>query len=193
MGFATNYENLNDNEILPVGSYEVIIKSAVPAETKSGKSMLDIRMVVRNDVEQKYKNRYIFHSLWKRKEPTQMDMQVDGYSFKQLMSLAKAVRLPSGKDYATVDDLCKDFVNKVCKVDIIHEPDTNDPKIIRAKVSFCKETGYPDCKHVFAAPAAAVTNSTYQPPKQDAFAPPSAVNLNTDDFEEIISNDDLPF
>ena len=31
------------------------------------------------DVEQGYKNGYIFNTLWKRKEPTEADLQVKGY------------------------------------------------------------------------------------------------------------------
>ena len=51
MGFLTNYENIGGgNELLPVGNYEVIIKSAAPSATKNGKPCLDIRMVIRNDI-----------------------------------------------------------------------------------------------------------------------------------------------
>ena len=191
MGFATNYDDIGSSGLLPEGKYEVIIKSAAPSTTQNDIPVLDIRMVIRNDIEQKYKNKFIFHKIWKKKEPSPMDSQVDGYSYKMLMSLAKAAKLPSGKDYNTVEDLCKDFVNKCVNVEIEHKEDSTGT--MRERVKFCNETSYPDCKHVFTAPAAAVTNNTYQPPKQDAFAQPSAVNLNIDDFEEIIGNDDLPF
>jgi hypothetical protein len=94
MNFATNYDDLGSSEMLPEGKYECIIKSA---EEKSlgGYPVLDIRCVIRNDVEQKYKDRFIFHKIWKKKEPSPQDQQVDGYSFKQLMNLAAAAKISS--------------------------------------------------------------------------------------------------
>ena len=195
MGFSTNYENIGSgNELLPVGNYEVIVKSAAPNVTKNGAPYLDIRMVIRNDIaEQHYQNKYIFHSIYKKRNPSPLDMQVDGYSFKQLMGLAKAAKLPAGKDYATVEDLCRDFVNKCVNVEIEHQEDNTGK--LRERVKFCNETKYPDCKHVFKEPAKPVTSNTYQAPKQDAFAQPATASSvgKLDDFEEIISSDDLPF
>ena len=125
MGFSTNYENIGSgNELLPVGNYEVIVKSAAPNTTKNGAPFLDIRMVIRNDIAgQHYQNKYIFHSIYKNRNPSPLDMQVDEYSFKKLMGLAKAAKLPAGKDYATVEDLCKDFINKCINVEIEHQED----------------------------------------------------------------------
>lgn len=193
MNFSTNYENIG-NELLPEGKYECVIKDAFPSETRKGTPYLDIRLVIRNDVEQKYKNKYIFHSIWKKKEPSEQDKQVDGYSFKQLMSLANAAGLPSGKNYASVEELCKDFVGSCVNVETEH--DEWDGKI-NVRVKYCNKTEYPECKHVFKEAAAPADSNTYQKPKQDAFAQPSTVqtppNVDLDDFEEIIGDGDLPF
>ena len=68
MAITTNYDNIGSgSELLPVGKYECIVKDAVPAVTKNGTPYLDIRFVIRNDVPQKYQNKYIFHSIWKKK------------------------------------------------------------------------------------------------------------------------------
>lgn len=194
MGFSTNYENIGEGGLLPEGRYEVIIKSAAPNATRNGIAYLDIRMVIRNDIEgQRYKNKFVFHSIWKKKEPTPQDKQVDGYSFAQLMGLAKAAKLPAGKDYNTVEDLCKDFVNKCVIAEIEHQADTSGK--LRERVKFCYPTEHPECKHVFKEAAAPVKADTYQAPKNDAFAQPATASAvgNLEDFEEIISDSDLPF
>ena len=196
MNFSTNYDNIGSgNELLPVGKYECIVKDAVPDTTKNGTPYLDIRLVIRNDVEQKYQNKYIFHSIWKKKEPSEQDKQVDGYSFKQLMSLANAVKLPSGKNYASVEELCKDFVGKCCNVEIEHDEYNGKT---RERVKYCNQTSFPECKHVFKTTGSSqqANSSTYKQPKQDAFAQPATAQqpaIKLDDFEEVISDDDLPF
>lgn len=195
MNFSTNYDDIGSgNELLPEGKYECIVKDAFLSVTKKGTPYIDIRFVIRNDVNQKYQNRYIFHSIWKKKEPSEQDKQVDNYSFKQLMSLANAVRLPSGKNYASIDDLCKDFVGKCANVELEHQED-NDGKT-RERVKYCNQTTYTECKHVFKT-AAPVDNNTFQKTKQDAFAQPSTAQQpkidNLEDFEEVIGDNDLPF
>lgn len=195
MNFSTNYENIG-SELLPEGKYECIVKDAFLSETKNGTPYLDIRLVIRNDVEQKYQNKYIFHSIWKKKEPSEQDKQVDNYSFKQLMSLANAAGLPSGKNYASVEELCKDFVGKCVNVETEHD-DRNSSGKTYVRVKFCNKTDHPKCTHVFKEAAARADSNTYQKPKQDAFAQPATVktpsNIDLDDFEEIIGDDDLPF
>lgn len=194
MNFTTNYENIGSgSELLPVGKYECIVRDAVPAATKNGTPYLDIRFVIRNDVQQKYQNKYIFHSIWKKKEPSEQDKQTDNYSFKQLMNLANAVKLPSGKNYASVAELCKDFAGKCCNVEIEHKKG-NDGKM-RERVTFCNQTAYPECKHVFkTAGTQQVNSNTHNQQNRDAFSQPASAQQPVDlsDFEEI-NTDDIPF
>lgn len=193
MNFTTNYENIGSgNELLPVGKYECIVRDAVPAATKNGTPYLDIRFVIRNDVSQKYQNKYIFHSIWKKKEPSEQDKQTDDYSFKQLMNLANAVKLPSGKNYAPVAELCKDFAGKCCNVEIEHSDNGGQT---RERVKFCNQTAYPECKHVFkTAGTQQVNSNTHSQQNRDAFTQPATAQQPVDlsDFEEI-NTDDIPF
>lgn len=195
MAITTNYDNIGSgSELLPVGKYECIVKDAVPAVTKNGTPYLDIRFVIRNDVPQKYQNKYIFHSIWKKKNPTEQDKQVDEYSFAQLMGLANAVKLPSGKNYASVEDLCKDFVGKCANIEIEHHEYNGKTS---ERVKYCNQTEYPECKHVFKTAASQQTTAnTYKQPKQDAFAQPAtAQQLSSADLEgfEEIGENDIPF
>lgn len=191
MSFSTNYDGLNDFDLLPPGKYETVIKSAAESETKNGTPFIDVRLVVRNDVEQAYKNRCIFHKIWKKKEPSPQDAQVGGYSFKQLMNLANSAKIPAGKNYGSVAELCADITGKCVKAELEH--DTYNDRT-NERVKFLEPTAHPECRHVFrekAQPAA--DTQTYKPPKNDAFAQPLPQGLGLDDFEEIISDSELPF
>ncbi len=194
MGFSTNYENVDDYGLVPAGMYEVVIRNIEERTTKNGKTGLNLYLVIRNDVEQKQQNRYLFHTLWKRKEPTQADMQVQGYGFNQLMQLAKAAKLPSGKAYETVEELCKDLMRRPLLVKVKHGEWSGQ---LREEIERIEESKFPQCNHVFKTSPA--VNSEVPVQKQnEAFA--SQQNAATaaqigylGDFEEILSDGEVPF
>lgn len=185
MGFSTNYEDVTgDYGILPEGDYEVIIRNIEERTTKSGATGLNLSLVVRNDINQKYKDRYIFYTLWKRKEPTQADMQVQGYSFKQVMRLAKSAKLPNGKSYESIQDMCSDLMHRTLKVNVEHRGWNGKQQ---ENVKYVNESDFPDCRHVFKEKAVQNTQmQTSAAPSPDGFN-------NLDDFEEIISDGEVPF
>ena len=119
MNFKVDYDAAN-NLVAP-GSYECLIVEASTNATSGGTLYFSVRMVIRSDVEQPHKGRIIFHRIWRKKEPTAEDMTVDGYSFKQLMSLCRAAQLPNGKSYASLDDLGNDLAGRDLKVTVEHE------------------------------------------------------------------------
>lgn len=187
MNFSTNYDDLNEFELIPEGIYETVVKSAEEAVTKGGTGYIDVRLVIRNDVEQPQKDRYIFHKIWKKKEPSERDLQVGGYSFAQLMSFANAAKIPAGKNYGSIAEICADFVGKCVKVEIQHDTYKNRTS---EKVAEVSASGYPECRHKFKS---SVTAQTYKPPVNDAFAQPSPLPAGLNDFEEILPDSDLPF
>lgn len=191
MNFSTKYDDLNDFELLPEGVYETIVKSAQEAVTQNGAQYIDIRLVIRNDVEQQYKDRYIFHKIWKKKEPTAQDNQVDGYSFKQLMNLASSVKIPSGKNYGSVAELCADFTGKCVKAEIEHNTYNNRTN---ERVKYLSATDHPDCRHKFKEKTSDSSSQAYRQPRNDAFVQPTIpLPAGLEDFEEIIPEGDLPF
>lgn len=184
MGFKTNYDDVQDYSLIPVGEYEVIIQKIEEHTTQKGATGLNMTLVIRNDVEQKCQNRCIFHTLWKRREPTQADMQVQGYGFSQIMQLAKAAGLTDGKEYENVYELCGDLVNRIIRVKVVHEEyngKTNE------RVHYVNASKFLDCTHKFKE---TVSADTVAQKKQEQFA---NVNVGGQDFEEIISDDELPF
>ena len=189
MGFSTDYTEVSSFDLIPKGEYEVIIKGIEERTTQNGATGLNLTLLIRNDVEQKYQNRFIFHTLWKRKEPTSQDMQVQGYSFKQIMSLAKAANLPSGKSYETVNDLCTDMVGRVVRVKLDHEKYNGED---RERVKFINESHFPECKHVYKDKPAVSSDTVAQKPVEQ-FAGQTAALGNLDDFEEILGDGEVPF
>ena len=194
MGFSINYENVDDYGLVPVGTYEVVIRNIEEHTTKKGSTGLNLSLVIRNDVEQKQQNRYLFHTLWKRKNPTQADMQVQGYGFQQLMQLAKAAELPSGKAYETVEDLCKDLLHRPLLVKVKHGEWNGQA---REEIERIEKSKFPQCNHVFKTSYAANLEMPAQKPQPEFAAQPAAAVTeslgNFNDFEEILNEEDVPF
>lgn len=194
MAFATNYEDVNDYDLIPEGEYEVIIRNIEERTTKKGATGLNLSLVIRNDIEQNQKNRYVFHTLWKRKEPTPADMQVQGYSFKQIMQLAKSAKLPSGKSYETVQDLCKDLQYRLLRVKVIHGVYNGNT---REEVAHMNESKFSQCNHVWKQTSTSKQNTFVQRP-DTAFAAQSQQAIaaavgDLSDFEEILTDGEVPF
>jgi hypothetical protein len=192
MGFKNDFSQANNgNNIKPEGDYECIITAIEEKTTKNGKTKLGVQLVIRNDIEgQKYGNAMLFYDIWKKKEPTQMDMQVGGFGFGQLMALGKAAGLPDGKDYASIKEYCEDLLNKCVIAHMEHE-DYNGST--QERVRWLNPTKHPDCKHTFKK--AVPTVDTFAKNEQ-SFAGTSDVMQQLGDmseFEEILSDDGVPF
>lgn len=97
--YSKNKEN--GFEPIPKGNYEMIIQSAQERATKSGAESLQLKLVVRNDLDgaselqKKYHNRIVFVDNWKRKATNQYDMQ--GFQY-----ILNACKVPEGTDIPDV-------------------------------------------------------------------------------------------
>ncbi|EAG9849069.1 DUF669 domain-containing protein, partial [Listeria monocytogenes] len=47
------------------GTYEVVLYNANEDATKNGAEFINIDLIIRNDVNQKFQNAHIFHRVWK--------------------------------------------------------------------------------------------------------------------------------
>lgn len=196
MGFRYNQSKAtNFSGIKSEGVYECIIVNATEKTTQNGKTFLSVSAVIRNDVEQKYKNAYIFHSLWKRKKPTEMDMQVNGYSFGQVMALGKAAGLPDGKDYDGLESFCNDLKNRPVRITLKHSEYKGQ---LREEVRYIEVTKFPDVKHIFKATAsndgfAPQTQTAYASQQQQTVANKNSYSSYSNNNANDISDEDLPF
>ena len=166
MGFKSNFSEANSgNGIKPEGWYECVIAKIEERQTKNGAWGLNFSLVIRNDVDQQYKNGIIFHTVWRKREPNVNDAAVKGYNFAQLMAVAKAAQLTDGKEYETLEDFCKELFGKCLQAELYHEEYNGKTQ---ERVSDFDSTEFPECRHVFktAAPKA----DTYAAPVEQSFA-----------------------
>ena len=180
-----NKAQLNNDNLKEEGRYEVVIKSIDERVTPNGKQNLSFTLVIRNDVEQRYQNGYIWHSVWKMPNPTEDDKLVNGYSFNQLMAFAKATKLPLDKDYKDVLDVCNDLVNKPVLITLNHDTYKGRTK---EKVTEVVETLHPDCRHVYKEKTIVADTYAAAPAANFAAPPKSAADLT-----EVSDDDNYPF
>ncbi len=140
MSFGINYKDTENSDIIPEGEYEVFIKSASETTTKQGKRYINVTFVVRDDVEQKCKNKYIWHQIWKKREPNQADLACGGYNNQQIQILSKAVEFENGRQFESIEDWCSQLEGRVAKVTVRHEKFNG---YVNAKVQKIEKTKYP--------------------------------------------------
>ena len=189
MGFKNNYAEADmGNNIKPEGDYECIIQKIEERTTRNGATGLNISMVIRNDVEQKFKNGFIFHTLWKRREPTEMDKQVNGYGFGQVMALGKSAGLPDGKDYESLTEFCNDLINKPVRVNLKHEEYNGK---MQERVNYLNPTKFPEVKHI---PKSTSQQNGFSTPAQQSFTNQNATApaIQTG-YADMLTDEDLPF
>jgi len=146
-GFSTDYSGLSDSgTLLPIGEYEIIFKYLGEDVTNKGSMYVNVTAVVRNDVDQPYKNKYVWDKLWHVKEPSAADKSVGGYSFKRIQMISKAAGLPNGKKYENLEAWCDELANKFVRITIEHEEYNGKTD---AKVKWYNESKSPVCKHVW--------------------------------------------
>lgn len=151
MGFSTDYSEVKDGGgLLPKGEHEAIIKYAGEDTTRAGTVHINVTMVLRNDLEQPYKNKYIWHKLWHRKAPSPADIACGGYSSKQINSLSKAAGLPNGKKYESLADWCEELGDKCVRITVEHEEYQGKTQ---AKVKWVNESKHRECRHVWKTEA----------------------------------------
>ena len=123
------------------GEYEVIITQAMENSTPGGAEFLDIRLQIRNDIEQPSQNAYIFYKIWKSKEK-------NVYSSVMINTLGKNCRMQNGKEYKKMQDLLDDFVYKTLRVKVKNEEtEYNGATYTNLNVKKLEETKFAKCNH----------------------------------------------
>ena len=147
MSIALDYSDVQQGDrLIPEGDYEVIIQSAYEDATKGGTQYINIPLIVRNDIEQPYKNAYIWHSIWRAKNPTDRDKIFGGYLSSQLLRVCQAVGIPSDTRFEDLTALLDTLSGKLLRVKVKHNEYNNT---ITAKVQYINETQAKECHHIF--------------------------------------------
>ena len=190
MGFTNDFSKAQQGGLKPEGDYEVLIVKAEEKTTKGGKVYLSLNLVIRNDVKQGYQNGYLFHTLWKRKNPTEADMQVNGYSFSQVMALGKAAGLPNGKNYESLADFLQELVRKPVLVHLVHDT-YNDTE--RESIAWVNPTKFPEVKHVMKTKPDVNPDGYAEKPQTEYANTAAAQAAQAQEFAVMPLDDDLPF
>lgn len=147
MSIVLDYNDVQQGDrLIPEGDYEVIIKSAYEDTTKGGTQYIHIPLIVRNDIEQPYKNAYIWYSIWRAKNPTDRDKAFGGYLSSQLLRLCQAAGIPSDTRFEDLTALLDTLSGKLLRVKVKHDEYNNT---VTAKVQYINETQTKECNHIF--------------------------------------------
>lgn len=141
-------------EPLPSDNYEMIIQSAQERATKSGAESLQLKLVVRNDLDgsdenqKKYHNRVVFMDNWKRHATNQYDMQ--GFQY-----ILDACKVPEGTDIPDVQSFMDIITGKAVNVYVKkteNEYNGETTEINQIAPWSIKETKFPNVQHKFKDP-----------------------------------------
>lgn len=100
-------------ELVAEGDYECVIADAEIKESSKGSPMIKATLTIRNDVKQPHRKQ----KLWDYYVASEKAM----FKFHQV---AKAVGLPNGKDFATMEDFRNAILYKAVKITVVHEDNT---------------------------------------------------------------------
>lgn len=140
MGFSLDFNDTFEGRIQD-GEYEVVIAKVLPKTTTNGVEHISFDMIVRNDIDQKFKNAHVFHSIWKAKETGK-------YNMKNFNTIGKAAQLQNGKTYNSFDDLLADYEGKTLKVKVKNETsDYNGKTYENLNVKAWLPTAFPNLQH----------------------------------------------
>lgn len=112
-----------------------------------------------------------------------------GYAEKIASINIKAAEFPSGKNYENVQALCDELINHVMRVTADHDEYNGQ---IREIVKFMNESKFPECRHVYKDKPTVTADTVAQKPAE-SFVGTQIDMGNLSDFEEILSDGDVPF
>ena len=112
--FSVNYEAAEQFSSVENGTYEVVVATAEQSAIKSGTDFLDIRLKIRDDFQQKFRNNLIFDKVWINKQTLQ-------YPEWALQRYAKAVKIPEGVEINTIEQFLDIIKGKTLKVTVKNE------------------------------------------------------------------------
>lgn len=120
-GFNLDFSKVAQTGGVKDGTYECVVNRANEDATSGGSEYMELDLIIRNDIDQPYKNAHIFAKIWKTKDTGR-------YSEGMIMAVAQALQLQDGKQYNSLDELMADFVLKPVLVTIKNEKSESNGK-----------------------------------------------------------------
>lgn len=141
-GFKLDFNDKFENGVAD-GIYEVVVFKANEDATKNGAEFVNIDLIIRNDIDQKFKNAHIFHRIWKSKE-------TGNYNARSFNTIGWALNLDENKEYPTIDDLLEDFFMRTARVRVKNEEsEYNGNTYNNLNVKSWDRSKFPEVNHQF--------------------------------------------
>lgn len=150
---ANCYESTSG--LMKPGEYECIVTDIRESATKGGTPYVSVDLVVRNDVEQEYRNKHIWDSLW-------LSEKAAPISAKKINAIDKALKMPEA-EYADYTEWGQACAGKPCRIRVSIQP-ARDGYEARERIDWYRETTAPEVAHVWKA----------KPQPNEAFTPVKA-------------------
>lgn len=112
--FSVNYEAAEQFAAIEDGTYEVYVAQAEQSATQNGTDFLDIRLKIRDDFQQKFRNNLIFDKIYVNKSTLEYPIWV-------LQMYCKAAKVPENTDIQTIEQFLDLIKGKSMKVTVKNE------------------------------------------------------------------------
>ena len=134
--FKVDYKASIDNELIPVGEYEVFVKDCFQNFTKGGTEYIDLQLQIREDIEQPAQKRRIFEKLW-------LSEKAKGFTYRIMSVISRIAGIPDGQEFADINELGAALKGKFMRVKVRHEQGNGDYPA-RERVQKWMETTAPE-------------------------------------------------
>lgn len=141
MAFTVNTNDTQEQQglIIP-GDYEVVIKEVTEGTSQQkGTPFIQLELVVRNDVNQEFKNKHVWYTIW----DTQTTREKGIYA-KQINTVSKHTGIQDGANFNSVAEWGKFISLRPVMATVKIEEYNGDKK---ERVSFISATKFPQCQH----------------------------------------------
>lgn len=112
--FSVNYEAAEQFAAIEDGTYEVYVAQAEQSATQNGTDFLDIRLKIRDDFQQKFRNNLIFDKIYVNKSTLEYPIWV-------LQMYCKAAKVPENTNIQTIEQFLDLIKGKSMKVTVKNE------------------------------------------------------------------------
>ncbi|WP_410496375.1 DUF669 domain-containing protein [Cellulosilyticum sp. ST5] len=143
MAFTVNTNDTQEQQgLMKPGDYEVVIKEVKEGQSQQkGTPYIQIELVVRNDINQEYKNKYLWYTIWDT--PTTREK---GIYAKQINTVSKHAGIQNGATFNSFQDWGKFLFGRPMLATVKLEEYNGEQK---ERVSFLSATKFPQCQHNF--------------------------------------------
>lgn len=145
MAFTVDTNNTQENQLIKPGDYEVVIKEVTEGcSQQKGTPYIQIELVVRNDVNQEFKNKHLWFTIWDT--PTTREK---GIYAKQINTVSKHTGVQNGASFNSVADWGRFIQGRPVLATVKLEEYNGEQK---ERVQYIGATKFPQCMHKWENP-----------------------------------------